>query len=279
MTEHRWNARQFAKYVQRESEGLGTPRLIWVTEAALLRGIDAWRQGALDILQVPLPAEPLVIGLEKSVGDPLASARIIALRATAQGRELVREYRGFDDADVVEDARVVLGFEPGGRVDRSCEFLTSAYGGSPRVGEEQFIPAGDGVVPPAYGGDPVEYARDQLILRVNIALVTVWALVNEPQAQDDAALTVERAPITVGKKRKRREYDVSLVDVKRSTAPRSAPSGRVIERDHRWGVIGHWKNQRYGKGNALVKRIYREPYVCGPPDKPLVRRPKVSVLR
>lgn len=68
MSENRWNARQFAKAVQANRHLNGdSPRLVWVTSDALHRAFEAVRNGALEPLQVPLPTEPLVIGLESPV--------------------------------------------------------------------------------------------------------------------------------------------------------------------------------------------------------------------
>lgn len=278
MSENRWNARQFAKYVQCEAQEFDTPRLIWVTKDALLRGIDAWHHGVMDILTVPLPTEPVIIGLEVPIGDELVSASLIGFRPTTRAREMLRAYRGYDERDITEDTRLVRAWKLGDGIP-AVEFLTSGYGGALAVGEEQVIPAGVDVPPPVFGGDPDAYARDQLMTASHIVLAVVWALINEPQAQDDAALTMERAPVTVGKKRKRRDYDISVVDVKRSSAVRYAPSGRVIEHDHRWVRRAGWAWRACGKGKTERRRVWIDEVICGPADKPLIRRPKVSVLR
>lgn len=282
MTEHRWNARQFAKYVQTNCHlSESSPRLIWVTSDALHRAFDAVRNGALETLRIPLPTEPLVIGLENAVSwtPTTPSANIVSVHPIPDlRREAERQVVSPISFQLVETGHLVRGWMSGEAVERSGD-LTSVYGGAIEAASERTLATGNAFPPPALGGDEDMYNREQLGIAAVAVAVVVWALLNEPQAQDDSALTVERAPITVGKKRKRRECDVSLVDVKRSSATRSAPTGRVIEHDHRWEVVGHWKTQRYGKGNALTKRIYRESFVCGPPDKPLIRRPKVSVLR
>ncbi|WP_157897336.1 hypothetical protein [Mycobacteroides franklinii] len=278
MSENRWNVRQFAKYVQSEARGFDDPRLIWVTEEALRRGLDAWHQGVLDILVIPLPTEPVIIGLETPVGDELSAADLIGFHPTSHAREILRAERGYVEGGLTEDARLVRAWRRGGE-ETPVDYLTSGYGGALTIGEEQMIPAGSDVPPPALGGDPLAYARDQLITSSNITLAVVWALIHEPQAQDDAALTVERAPVTVGKKRARRDYDISVVDVKRGTTTRYAPSGRHIEHDHRWVRRGHWAWRACGRGKTERRRVWIDEVVCGPADKPLIRRPKVSVLR
>lgn len=282
MSENRWNARQFAKAVQANRHLNGdSPRLVWVTSDALHRAFEAVRNGALEPLQVPLPTEPLVIGLESPVQwtPTTPSANLISVHPVPDlRREADRHVVTPISYRLADSGHLVRGWMAGESLERSGD-LTSVYGGAIEAGSERTLATGNVFPPPALGGDAELYNREQLGTAAVAVVTVVWALLNEPQAQDDAAMVVDRAPVTVGKKRARREYDVSLVDVKRSSAVRYAPSGRVIEHDHRWEVTGHWKNQRYGKGNALVKRIYRDPFVCGPADKPLIRRPKVSVLR
>lgn len=38
---------------------------------------------------------------------------------------------------------------------------------------------------------------------------------------------------------------------------------------HRWVVSGFWRNQHYGVGRALIKRIWINDFIKGPDDKPL----------
>lgn len=288
-----WNARKFAETAQRLPVGaFGKPRLIWVTAEAMTRALDAWRNGVLDLMTVPLPDEPLLFGLGAGLAPDASLSSwldIDSLLAVMIAVEPCPGIRGFaaryaDDitligglGQTVEDGHVLVpmsreGTELGG-------VLTSVWGGSLDIGGERTVPIRPTIPPPALGGNPLELAMDQLTALTNALVVILWALINTPTAQSDSAMTVEASTVTLGKKRKRRDMDISMVDIKRAPGVRYAPSGRVIHHDHRWEVIGHWKRQRYGKGNAQVKRIYREPFICGPEDKPLIRKPKVHVLR
>lgn len=106
-----------------------------------------------------------------------------------------------------------------------------------------------------------------------------WTSLHEPVEREVSATTLSQSPIRTGKGRRARDVSVSVIDVRRSSTTRSTPSGRVIERDHRWERIGHWRMQPFGKGRTERRRIWIDPVVCGPVDKPLLVRPKVSVLR
>ncbi|GAA2179932.1 hypothetical protein GCM10009785_08730 [Brooklawnia cerclae] len=56
-------------------------------------------------------------------------------------------------------------------------------------------------------------------------------------------------------------------------------AGAGREYTHRWIVRGHWTHQPYGPGNSLRKLLYREPYIKGPEDGPLILSEKVMVWR
>lgn len=48
---------------------------------------------------------------------------------------------------------------------------------------------------------------------------------------------------------------------------------------HRWVVRGHWAMQAHGPKQSLRKLIYREPYIKGPPDAPLLATERVYAWR
>mgnify|MGYP001428314337 CR=1 FL=1 len=78
--------------------------------------------------------------------------------------------------------------------------------------------------------------------------------------------------------RDRDDPDVRLVYV-RNTDTGDDPTGRTNrEYSHRWIVRGHYLNQAYGVRWSKHRKIWIPPYVKGPSDKPLKRRPSVNVL-
>lgn len=120
-------------------------------------------------------------------------------------------------------------------------------------------------------------ARERAVVRYFAH--AAWALLHEPVEREVSATVLVPSTIRTGKGRRAEDVSVSVIDVRRSTTTRSAPSGRVIEHDHRWTRRGHWRMQPFGKGRTERRRVWIDEVVCGPPDKPLIRRPKVSVLR
>jgi len=88
-----------------------------------------------------------------------------------------------------------------------------------------------------------------------------------------------------GDKRQEREMkwmdlpnDVTVIQLRRSESkPREGES--AVEWKHRWITRGHWRWQPYKeKGEWIRKRIWINPYVKGPGDKPLILTRKVNAL-
>lgn len=267
MTEQRWNARQFAKSVRATGRlGYKPSRLVWVTTDALKRIESALTHGTLDLSAAPpLPEDmDIMMGIEQALSPSLA------VGVTGE----LENHRNF---------LLVYGADPRHRVDT----LIFASGFTEDSIQAYLLRRKDfhGITlsiedarrdAPSYNmavafGDGAQHLVD--VFRAT------WALLNEPVEREVSATTLSQSPIRTGKGRRARDVNVSVIDVRRSTTTRSAPSGRVVEHDHRWERIGHWRMQPFGKGRTERRRIWIDPVVCGPPDKPLIVRPKVSVLR
>lgn len=275
---NRWNPRQFAKAAAAlPLQDKREPRLVWVTTAALQRAVDAWKMGVLETMKHPLPTEPIIFGFENRIGcgveDIHLSTQVVSVEYCGDMPSFARRNNDPHASDVMMVGRILQGWA--GRSFLSAAIL-SEFGGAPEEPLQRCFPGSIGIAPPALGGDPERYAYGWLTASMNVAVVGVWALMNEPAAQDDAAITIGASPLSIGKKRTRRDVDVSVVDIRRPTNVRYLPSAHRIEHDHRWTVTGHWRNQACGPEHSLRKRIWVDDYVAGPEDKPLIRRPRVQ---
>jgi hypothetical protein len=67
---------------------------------------------------------------------------------------------------------------------------------------------------------------------------------------------------------------VSIHRQVRATSTPAAPSGRTVH--VRFPVSGFWRDQPYGKGRALRKRIWIDEHWRGPEDAPVLLRPRVT---
>ncbi len=70
---------------------------------------------------------------------------------------------------------------------------------------------------------------------------------------------------------------IDLRPLRYEETPTDSPTGRTYQ--HRWVVRGHWALQPHGPKQSLRKRIYREPYIKGPPDAPLLATERVYAWR
>ena len=68
---------------------------------------------------------------------------------------------------------------------------------------------------------------------------------------------------------------IEIIELRRRTAAH-APTGEhdPVDWSCRWGVDGHWRNQFYSS-TGEHKLIWIDPYIKGPPDKPLKVKPTV----
>jgi hypothetical protein len=62
------------------------------------------------------------------------------------------------------------------------------------------------------------------------------------------------------------------------SAPQQAGDRPGVERQYRWWVRGHWRNQPYGPGRAQRRLIYIDPQLRGPEDKPINASTTVRIL-
>lgn len=71
--------------------------------------------------------------------------------------------------------------------------------------------------------------------------------------------------------------EISVVTLRR-TADAGTGLGSSVEWSRRWTVSGHWRNQPFGPARGLVRQVWIEEYVKGPPDKPIVPNHVVGAL-
>jgi hypothetical protein len=126
-------------------------------------------------------------------------------------------------------------------------------------------------------GDPV---RDASMAEDRRRLAALWSLSAQPTLTSSTIAALPRQARRREERAGRQAPDVRVV-VLRARPQRdvavAAPSGRTYR--HRWAVSGHWKTQRYGPKNALVKTIYRNPYLAGPDGAPMLGTPRVKVWK
>ena len=90
----------------------------------------------------------------------------------------------------------------------------------------------------------------------------------------------KKAPLTPSeqkakRKRKRRDPEpVVVIDLRRSVS-RGMKQARRHGFHHRWVVRTHWRNQAYGPGRKLRRRVLIPAHLKGPSDAPLLQREKV----
>lgn len=89
------------------------------------------------------------------------------------------------------------------------------------------------------------------------------------------------SPASDNESRPRHESLVTLVDVRRSSAPTAKPEtsggGRTLE--NRIPVVGHWRQTPCGPGRSQRKPVYIAEYFKGPEGAPIVSKERVHVLR
>lgn len=265
-----WNPRRFAALTKRVNAPTAFT-LIWLSSDAIERMASAAEHNVLQLTQKPLPVDGFAIGLGNPVGvhNTLSATPVYTLLAEPVAD--VAEIPGLNKAGMV------LPHIPGFRVtatdDRTmpcARFATDEYGYGPGEQPQDGTDTEPGAQP---AGIYLSFAVLGGLIRI------AWTLLNEPVEQDVTATTVVAERLSPGKGRRHRDTDVSIIDVRRPSGVRYAPSGREVEHDHRWSVRGHWRNQPFGPGRAQRRRIWIDSFVCGPEDKPLIHRPKVSVIR
>lgn len=124
---------------------------------------------------------------------------------------------------------------------------------------------------------------ESLLSRILRAL---FALMKEPSvAQTEQGAKpgrLERVPSRVSEQAKH----VRVVDVREHAGDDAQANGGDDARgrkhaapDHRFIVVGHWREQPYGPGRSQRRRQWIAPYIKGPKDKPLRLDETVRVLR
>jgi hypothetical protein len=116
------------------------------------------------------------------------------------------------------------------------------------------------------------------------ALVAAWLIIAQQLTQDEPALV--DPPIRKAYARTRRpQPEVRLVRIRPpdpgaqsiATTGGRTPTGRA-KPDHRYWVSGHERNQAYGPGRSLRKKIDIDPFLKGPEDKPIKASTTVRIL-
>jgi hypothetical protein len=103
-------------------------------------------------------------------------------------------------------------------------------------------------------------------------------------AEEEEAAQAHRPPARRARRRPEHD-DVALIGLRATARQTGTGAGRRrgAEHDHRWMVGaetgGFLRNQPYGKNRALRKKIWVEPYIAGPRDKPLRVPKKVYIVR
>lgn len=297
-----WNPRRFA-IAAAERPATRDAVAMWLTSAAVTRLASALLHETLDFSTAPpFPAEGVVLGLECPLGTaageraamvytrveglpaadgPMHTDKVMATPTVANlGRlENPQEWADFlghsshgishiamDRRGVTIDTQLEVIFQSPSGDAISLSDGTSALCGlfADGFGEGKWLR--DGLTP-----------AERALIR--FCAHAAWVLLHEPVEREVSAITLSPTPIRTGKGRRGRDMSVSVIDVRRSTTTRSAPSGRVIEHDHRWTRRGHWRMQPFGKGRSGRRKVWIDETVCGPADKPLLQRPKVQVLR
>lgn len=117
---------------------------------------------------------------------------------------------------------------------------------------------------------------------VATTLAAAWHLMYQPKLAERRLADVERGIKRAYARAQRPDPEVAVVDLRalyRPTDPDHEPQQEPGRYSHRWVVTGHWRNQSYGPGNALRKRIWIPDYVKGPNGAPLLVPERVNVWR
>lgn len=132
-------------------------------------------------------------------------------------------------------------------------------------------PMGDGEYTPSKD----DVLSDTDIEVVGYVVHAAWTLFNSPTEREISATTASPQRVTVGKKRKARDYDVTVIDINAPLIERE-PSGkhRHVEWQFQWGVRPHkrriWSTDE--NGNRVRRVIPVKGHRKGPQDKPFKDR-------
>lgn len=306
-----WNPRRFAVAVHGNAT-MRDARMLWLTSEALDRLASAAKHDTLDFGNAPpFPDEGLVVGfaegMETEAGHVVSVVHVIP-QSSVTGAGICADVQPHTPnaipsptlGEVMTGASALLGYgeQVGGGVvyvARTQREVADEHLGVVLQLSEHFEPRvvslGGGIREACAAsewlgthrcGDHHDHIegltpRERAVLRYFAH--AAWVLLHEPVEREVSATVLTPTPIRTGKGRRARDVSVSVIDVRRSTATRYKSSGRVIEHDHRWTRRAGWAWRACGKGKTERRRVWIDEVICGPADKPLIRRPKVSVLR
>jgi hypothetical protein len=114
-------------------------------------------------------------------------------------------------------------------------------------------------------------------------VIAAWLLIGQKLAET-APIPVEKTIRKAYQRGGRPAPEVRLVRIRGSAAAATTrtahPSGNRASRDreHRWWVRGHWRNQPYGPGRTQRRLIYIDPHIRGPEGKPIKPSTTVHIL-
>ncbi|MBS9532400.1 hypothetical protein KIH27_02215 [Mycobacterium sp. M1] len=268
-----WNPRRFADTFRPMRRGDDDPELLWLSDSAIDRILSALRHRGLELTAEPLPADGFILGLGRLVIDERGE---VLEKGTAIHAAVVEPV-----ADLAATGGMIT--QPGAVVPHIPGFqvwLLDRDGGS----HISFLLNRDGNPPcsPPDGGRPASSTDAAVYPLLNFftALIrAAWTLYAEPTEREVTATTAEA--VVVGGRQRRdgrrprsrhRPVEVSVIDIR---APRAAHASTVggghhpITHDHRWTVRGHWRRQPFGPGRTQRRRIWIDPFVCGPEDRPI----------
>ncbi len=111
-------------------------------------------------------------------------------------------------------------------------------------------------------------------------MLATWLLIQQPVHVE---ITEQRAPRPERRRAARAGRTLPAVRVvsihrrtRSSSATSTSPSGRTV--GVRFPVGSFWRDQAYGKGWALRKRILIDEHWRGPEDAPVRLRPRVTLV-
>ncbi|MBO4209790.1 hypothetical protein [Micromonospora echinofusca] len=114
-------------------------------------------------------------------------------------------------------------------------------------------------------------------------LVTTWLLVNQQMAETVPA-KIPKSTARAYQRSRRPAPEVRIVRIRpRDTTPATTPEQTASPRtrakpDHRFWVSGHQRQQAYGPGRSLRRRIDIQPFLKGDDDLPIKLSTTVRVL-
>lgn len=275
-----WNPRRFAALVEptrkmAESDGDGSPVLLWLTADAIERIESALKHGTLKFTDETMPPCGVLIGL----AEPVKTSRGDAFSFSILPRPMFRRRLLADDypPELVSEAassfHIFTAHSLSGVGIKHALMSAVHRRVFPETREAAKAVAGDA----AQAIDRI-FIGDEDGQQVADFLRATWTIFVEPVEREVTATVTASETVRPRKGKRHKPCDVSVIDVRQPSGIRHTPNGRAVEHDHRWTVRGHWRMQPYGKGRAQRRRVWIDPQVRGPVDKPILARPKVYLV-